>query len=373
MPLFGWSGLEKYKREWFRMKLPLISIIVPVYNTAPWLRRCLDSICAQSYRNLEILCVNDGSTDNSAEILAEYAARDSRIKVIYQPNAGLAAARNTGLEHATGEWVTGVDSDDWVDTQTYEKAVACISPDVNMVCFGIVLEDTEDLPNLQAMQEHYRMKEVGVQELTHQLSLEMVVAFCNKLWRRSIIEQYGIRFPVGMLYEDVPFFFCCAAVAKMVCFLPASLYHYVQRPASIMGKTVKKTPRSIDHLLGLEHIYQFYNRHGILKKRVSAFVDLFHFCYEHTLWYVDDATLPTVHELACGLAQKTGIMNLIRPDIARELRHGTASPIVRFFVQRFRDRVSYGLGCFHLLTLSYQAGKVTWFLLGRRVASHPVY
>lgn len=354
------------------MKLPLISIIVPVYNTAPWLRRCLDSICAQSYRNMEILCVNDGSTDNSAEILAEYAARDSRIKVIYQPNAGLAAARNTGLEHATGEWVTGVDSDDWIDAQTYEKAVACISPDVNMVCFGIELEDAEGLPNLEAVQEHYRMKMEGVHELTHQLGLEMVVAFCNKVVRRSMIEQYSIRFPEGLLYEDIPFFFCCTAVVQKVHFLKAGLYHYVQRSSSIMGSAVKKTPRSIDHLRGLDFVYHFYQSHGMLEKMQAAYVQLFHFCYEHTLWYIDDTSLPKVYEMALRQAQKTGIMNLIRPDIARELRHGTASPITRFFVQRFRDRVSYGLGCFHLLTLSYQEEKVTWFLLGRCVASHPV-
>ena len=82
---------------------PLISVIVPVYNVEKYLRKCLDSICGQTYRNLEILCVNDGSTDGSAAILEEYAARDARIKVFTQPNRGLSAARNTGLEHATVE------------------------------------------------------------------------------------------------------------------------------------------------------------------------------------------------------------------------------------------------------------------------------
>lgn len=80
----------------------LVSTIVPVYNSAPWLRRCLDSLRCQSYRNLEIVCVNDGSSDNSLEILEEYAQQDSRIRVVSQSNRGLAAARNTGLQYCTG-------------------------------------------------------------------------------------------------------------------------------------------------------------------------------------------------------------------------------------------------------------------------------
>ena len=126
------------------MKSPLISVIVPVYNTAPWLRRCLDSICSQSYKNLEILCVNDGSPDNAAEILAEYVAKDSRLKIFTQENAGLSAARNTGLEHASGEWVTGVDSDDYLYPGIYEQAIKHCHEDVDMVFFGVQKVDDED-------------------------------------------------------------------------------------------------------------------------------------------------------------------------------------------------------------------------------------
>lgn len=103
---------------------PKISIIVPVYNVAPYLRQCLDSLVGQTYRNIEIICVNDGATDESGEILAEYAAKDSTIKVISQKNAGLSAARNVGFSFATGDYVMYVDSDDWIDLETCETAVA---------------------------------------------------------------------------------------------------------------------------------------------------------------------------------------------------------------------------------------------------------
>ena len=94
----------------------MISIIVPVYNAAPYLPQCLDSLVNQTYRDIEIICVNDGSTDNSLDILKAYAERDSRILVIHQENQGLSDARNKGLENARGEWVMFVDSDDWIGT-----------------------------------------------------------------------------------------------------------------------------------------------------------------------------------------------------------------------------------------------------------------
>ena len=96
----------------------MISIIVPVYNTAPYLPQCLDSLVNQTYRDIEIICVNDGSTDNSPDILKAYAERDSRILVIHQENLGLSGARNKGLESARGEWVMFVDSDDWIGTDS---------------------------------------------------------------------------------------------------------------------------------------------------------------------------------------------------------------------------------------------------------------
>ena len=99
---------------------PLLSVIVPVYNAAPYLRRCLDSICGQTYPNLEIILIDDGSTDSSLEICKQYAAKDPRVRVLHQANKGLPATRNVGIEQSKGEFFTFVDSDDWVDTKCYQ-------------------------------------------------------------------------------------------------------------------------------------------------------------------------------------------------------------------------------------------------------------
>lgn len=106
------------------MFAPDISVIVPVYNTESYLKKCIESIINQTFRNIEIILVDDGSTDTSAEILADYALRDNRIIVIHQENQGLSAARNAGMRSAKGEYIMFVDSDDWIDANTCEKAIS---------------------------------------------------------------------------------------------------------------------------------------------------------------------------------------------------------------------------------------------------------
>ena len=105
----------------FDKERPKVSIIVPVYNTEPWLRECMDSLVNQTLKEIEIICVDDGSPDNCGKILDEYAKKDTRIIVIHQKNQGVSAARNAGLDVASGEYITFVDSDDYVDLNTYEK------------------------------------------------------------------------------------------------------------------------------------------------------------------------------------------------------------------------------------------------------------
>ena len=234
------------------MNKELISVIVPVYNAAPWLRRCLDSICCQSYSNLEILCINDGSTDNSAVILDEYAAKDNRIRVITQQNAGLSAARNAGLENATGEWVTGVDADDYITPDVYEKAVACIAASVDMVAFGVQMVDDEGTEEADVT-GYFRLPS-GTMPFTEFMALNMNVCFWNKLWRRSLIERHGLRFPFGLVHEDEAFFYLAAPWLRQVAFSTAVGYYYVQRRGSIMhsGKTVLDDARN--YLLISEYV-----------------------------------------------------------------------------------------------------------------------
>lgn len=107
---------------------PLISVIIPVYNTEAYLERCLVSVLSNTYRDLEVICINDGSTDGSLEILNAFARQDERVTVIDKKNGGLSAARNDGLRRATGEWIAFIDSDDWIHPRYFETFLS-VAPD----------------------------------------------------------------------------------------------------------------------------------------------------------------------------------------------------------------------------------------------------
>ena len=252
-------------------EMPLISVIVPVYNTAPWLGRCLESICAQTYRNLEILCVNDGSTDNSAEILAEYAAHDSRIKVFTQANAGLSAARNTALEHATGEWVTGVDSDDYLEPDICENAVSYAGDSVDIVYFGVqeVAEDASPMPP----NPYFDLPAAGQYSMTPDVAERLNVCFCGKLWRRCLLEDNGLRFPHGLVHEDEALYYLAVPYIRQVAICSEIGYYYVQRQGSIMNCGIRSDfARASRYVPVLEYVSRGYESRQLLSTPARAYL-----------------------------------------------------------------------------------------------------
>ena len=264
------------------MRACLLSVIVPVYNTEPWLRRCLDSICAQTYQNLEILCVNDGSTDNSAEILAEYAAKDSRIKVFTQENAGLSAARNTALERATGEWVTGVDSDDYLEPGVYERAMECTAEAVDMVCYGVV--DVDETGAFLPFNAYFDLPAAGEYEMTPELAERLNVCFWSKLWRRSLLEENNLRFPHGLVHEDEALFFLSVPYMRKVAICPEIGYYYMQRQGSIMNCGMMSDLNRARRIIPvLEYVGLEYTQRGLMSRHerrylVKMFVRLCCYC-----------------------------------------------------------------------------------------------
>lgn len=242
--------------------LPLISVLVAVYNAAPYLRACLDSLCCQTYRYLEIICVDDGSTDESPRILDRYALQDPRIRVIHQANAGQGAARNAGLRIARGDFITTVDADDYLAANCYETALAHLDDDTDLICFGI--QPVGDDPEYIAAAERYYSTPVQgsiavspgtIPLLTHNT--------CNKLFRRCIIEQYDIRFAEGLWYEDMAFAQKYFSVCRRAFILPDKLYMYLLRRDSTMGQTRRCNVKALDIISIVDGIYDFYRSHGL--------------------------------------------------------------------------------------------------------------
>lgn len=213
--------------------MELISVIVPIYNVEPYLRRCVDSILAQTYENLEIILVDDGARDRSGAICDECALRDSRIQVIHKANGGLSSARNAGLDAAHGEYIAFVDSDDWIAPETYSYLMGLIKKyDVRLAYTGRydVEEDTgEKTPGLCPEKE----EKISSHEFVKRIFLWNGVdsAACDKLYHRSLFENH--RYPLGKVCEDVPVTYRVALETDYVALGNKPMYHYYHRTGSI--------------------------------------------------------------------------------------------------------------------------------------------
>lgn len=252
-------------------KTPKISIILPVYNVEKYLGKCLDSLINQTLQDIEIICINDGSTDDSLEILEEYAKKDDRIKIINQENSKQGAARNRGLEVATGEFVTFVDSDDWVDIDYLEKLYnAIINSNVNMAIASM----TRDKEN--RTKNHLRLNT----EKTYCGASNIVKAIVNhletagKLYRFSCITD--LRFAEETLYEDGGYTIRAINRCNSAVTVPNAKYHYYSNPKS----TIKQK-------LGIKNE----------NDKISTNLDLINYCEENNIDIGDWEVLKERHFL----------------------------------------------------------------------------
>ena len=218
------------------------SIIIPVYNVVGYLRECLESVLHQTFQEWEAICVNDGSTDDSLIILKEYAAKDSRFKVVSQTNGGLSAARNTGLGNATGEYVLFLDSDDWLESNILENLDTHLrTPNselrtLDMLCFSgrRYIEEVKQFNPADTLAE--MTYATGMDYYNDNALLPRDFAFvCVVLraYRRAFLEENGLRFKEGIYHEDNMFTPVACYHAGRVKQIPDSLYNYRVRSNSI--------------------------------------------------------------------------------------------------------------------------------------------
>ncbi|MBR5112832.1 MAG: glycosyltransferase family 2 protein [Clostridia bacterium] len=204
-----------------------ISVIVPIYNVEQYIIECLDSIVNQSYKKLEIILVDDGSPDNCGKICDEYAKKDSRIKVIHQENGGLSAARNAGLDVATGEYIGFVDSDDYIEMNFFEELLKSIEEyHASLAVCGVKKFGLEN------RMESYGNKQLSSSEYLKALLCGTVKSYsCNKLYKASLFEI--IRFPNGEMFEDLKIMHLIGEKTTLVSFTDKTFYNYRIRQNSI--------------------------------------------------------------------------------------------------------------------------------------------
>ena len=208
-----------------------ISVIIPVYNTAPYLKRCLDSVLGSTYRNLEVICVNDGSTDESLGILEHYQELEDRVVVINQSNSGVSAARNKGLARATGEFLSFVDSDDWVHPQMFELLRDAMDEDIIMAaCAYKQVYQQEPIAQLDAVPPPVR-KYPSLGEVYQKDCPIMLGCVWAHLYRAEIV--IGMHFEKGIsVMEDTLFNLMLSEKPGKCALVEESLYFYFQRAAS---------------------------------------------------------------------------------------------------------------------------------------------
>lgn len=233
-------------------EMPLISVIVPVYNVEKYLSKCVESIINQTYKNLEIILVDDGSTDNSLQICEKYAQKDNRIKVIHKKNGGQATARNIGLDIAEGEYIGFVDADDYIHSEMYDKLIKRIQKFNS----GIVMCGRFNVDEVRGISKPlFEFNSEVVFEDEEILRRFFITDHidgspCDKLFDKNIIGE--MRFPEGYICEDIPFIYNILKGTNKVVHIGEPLYFYLQRrgstskPNKISEKTRGITKYSAD-------------------------------------------------------------------------------------------------------------------------------
>lgn len=235
--------------------MPKVSVIVPVYKTEKFLKKCLDSIISQTLKDIEIICVNDGSPDNSLEILNLYAAKDKRITVINQTNSGLSCCRNNGMKVATGEFISFVDSDDWINKDYLEKLYnAAEKNNADIAVCGI--------KRTHGWNWRYYLK-IAKEEVTENTNRKFEICdvpsrsyVWNKIYRRNKLNQYNLQFVPNRCFEDL-------------IFTPQALFY--------LGK-----------LVSVPNVYYNYriNCNSIVKTKSQKHIDDYHFLLSEMLKFV---------------------------------------------------------------------------------------
>ena len=301
----------------------MISVIVPVFNVEKYLSNCLESILNQSVRDLEIICVDDGSTDGSLNILREFAKKDSRIKVLTKPNGGLSSSRNFGLDHANGDYVCFVDSDDELFPNAIENLHNGIKKTGALASVGaihVVYEAHKELEDSD--NSYYQIRYSGLKEINDQIRFSFHYSACGCLFSMKPIRELGLRFPQGLCYEDAWWHWAYFSQIDKVFFLKEAVYRYYRRPVSIMSQTFDKTSTiAIDHLTITARLFDFWIQQKQDQDRQKTMTKLledhFWFSYRYS---------PPIEELMC-------FMNALRSLESINLTLGQAGCYTKFPVE----------------------------------------
>lgn len=246
-----------------------ISVVVPVYNAQDYLKKCLDSLCRQTYPNMEIICVDDCSTDKSLQILNDYAENDKRIRIVRRSeNGGQAEARQSGIDIASGDYIGFADSDDWVDYDYYEKMLDRAKRDqTDIVINATITCHVGDKESPHIFPGHKSLQRMIYDEPS-KLTNKFFCVVWNKLFKAAFLKHRKYIIPERNPHEDVYFHYATFAFAESVSFFDGPAYHYLNRETSISHT---KHDWGVEHIKAYSRIYDFYRDNGLLDKKIKLY------------------------------------------------------------------------------------------------------
>ncbi len=262
------------------MSNPKVSIIVTSYNDAKLLPKCLDALLSQTLKEIEIIGVNDASSDDTLEVLKRYAKQDSRVKYIDNPkNIGLAASRNCGIDKATAPFLMFCDADDYYEPTTCQnmyQAITQSKADLAISEIRVIYHAHADMK--MSDDNYYSLKYHGLQQINRNIIFNTDLSSTNKIFRKATLDKYHLKFPEGKRFEDA--YFCVAyfCVSQTAFFLNQQLYNYVRHAGSIMSQTWSKDvadDHAIDHLHIVFMLYDFLEQNELIDKYNELFWQYF--------------------------------------------------------------------------------------------------
>ena len=296
---------------------PLVSIIVPIYKVEEYLRQCIDTILSQSYTNIEVILVDDGSPDQCPSICDEYQQQDSRIKVIHKENGGLSDARNAGINIATGDWICFVDSDDYIHGNYIENLLnSVLENECEIgVCDYLEFKTNEDLQEMVHSDLNVKLeKNEALYRLLSLGGTKYIVAW-NKIYKRDLFSD--IRYPKGFLFEDELTTYKLIFKAKNIAVNSDKLYFYRQRANSIIASSKQK-----DRIHVLRKAYsemtQLFSFNDMSKKIIALL------CYKIFYTFVNEYKIDKEIDKNAYLQA--------RKNVFLQLKYLTPNQIFRYFV-----------------------------------------
>lgn len=323
-----------YTRHLSIVSSALVSVVVPAYNAERYLDRCLKSLVCQTYCNLEIIIVDDGSTDSTAVLADKWAEKDNRVKVIHKQNGGLSSARNVGMRVAKGKYIGFVDADDYVDIEMFDNMSTALEchPYCDVAKCGVVVEYSYKVPEaeIKSTQAYFQDPVSGNVRPGFEVVSETDVCAVDKLYRTDFLKSNCIVFPEGIKNEDEAFFFAVFCRIRNCFYLPNRFYHYLRNDEGIMAKQQKAADSG--EVPDALKVYAFVA--ALLERENRR--DLLGVLYRHMVGFVQRFTGTPVEDVICDCV--SSLLNRTKAFYYADLIYGSDRQWVQRRVYELMNR-----------------------------------